>query len=99
MPESTITCLVVDDEAPLRSVLSRVLEKSGYECITAASGMEALELLEENEVPVVFSDIRMPEMDGVTLVGKIRERWPEIAIVVITAVTDVEVAVLAATEC
>ena len=93
MSESTITCLVVDDEAPLRSVLSHALEKSGYECITAASGMEALELLEVNEVPVVFSDIRMPEMDGVTLVGKIRERWPEIAIVVITAVTDVEVAV------
>jgi putative two-component system response regulator len=93
MSESTITCLVVDDEAPLRSVLSRVLEKSGYECITAASGIEALELLEEDEVTVVFSDIRMPEMDGVTLVGKILERWPEIAIIVITAVTDVEVAV------
>ena len=93
MSESAITCLVVDDEAPLRDVLSRVLEKSGYQCITAASGFEALEKLEKNEVPVVFSDIRMPEMDGVTLLGKIRERWPEIAVVVVTAVTEVEVAV------
>ena len=89
MSESAITCLVVDDEAPLRDVLSRVLEKSGYQCITAASGFEALEKLEKNEVPVVFSDIRMPEMDGVTLLGKIRERWPEIAVVVVTAVTEV----------
>ena len=93
MSESPKTCLVVDDEASLRDVLCRVLEKSGYECITAASGIEALEMLEKHEVPVVFSDIRMPEMDGVKLLRQIRERWPEIAVVVVTAVTEVEVAV------
>lgn len=93
MSESPITCLVVDDEASLRGVLSRVLEKSGYRCYTAASGTKALEMLEVNDVSVVFSDIRMPEMDGVTLLGEVRKRWPEIAVVVVTAVTELEVAV------
>ena len=93
MTASPIKCLVVDDEASLRDVLRRVLEKSGYECLTAASAAEALKLLERIQVSVVLSDIRMPEMDGVTLLGKIRERWPEIAVVVVTAVTEVQVAV------
>ncbi len=93
MRESPITCLVVDDQAPLRDALRRVLEASGYACLTAASGREALDILEENEVPVVLSDIKMPEMDGVTLLGEIRNRWPDIAVLVVTAVTEVEVAV------
>ncbi len=93
MTETPITCLVVDDEASLRDTLRRVLETSGFQCVTAASGAEALALLEEREVPVVLSDIRMPEMDGVTLLGKIRERWPDVAVIVVTGVTEVEVAV------
>jgi putative nucleotidyltransferase with HDIG domain len=93
MSESPITCLVVDDEATLRDALRRVLEASGYECITAASGHEALDLLEKTEVPVVLSDIQMPEMDGVTLLGSIRARWPDVAVLVITAVAEAEVAV------
>lgn len=93
MSDSPITCLVVDDEAPIRQALSRVLQASGYDCLTAASGREALDILENSEVPVVLSDIRMPEMDGVALLGKIREQWQDIAVLMITAVAEVNVAV------
>jgi len=93
MSESPIKCLVVDDEPSMRDALRSILEKSGCECVTAASGSEALDFLEMAEVPVVLTDIRMPQMDGVTLLGEIRERWPDIAVVVVTAVTEVEVAV------
>ena len=73
--------------------MRRVLEVSGYNCVLAASGAEALVHLEENEIPVVLTDIRMPEMDGVALLGKIRDRWPDVAVLVITAVAEVDVAV------
>jgi putative two-component system response regulator len=93
MSENRITCLVVDDESSLREALKSALEMSGYECITAESGSEALETLSQTEVSLVLSDIRMPQMDGVTLLGRIRELWPEMAVVVVTSVTEVEVAV------
>ncbi len=91
--EPGITCLVVDDEAQLRDALRRVLEVSGYDVLVAASGVEALQILEETRVPLVISDIRMPEMDGFTLLRRIREQWPEVAVVMVTAVTEVDVAV------
>ncbi len=90
---SPITCLIVDDQEPLRETLRRVLEPAGYQCLLAKSGIDALGMLEQTQVPIVISDIQMPEMDGVTLLGKIRERWPDIAVVVVTAVTEVNVAV------
>jgi len=87
------TCLVVDDEPSLRDTLRRVLERQGFQCTVASSGVEAVAQLEREPVPLVISDIRMPEMDGVTLLQEIRERWPETAVVVVTGVTEVGVAV------
>jgi response regulator RpfG family c-di-GMP phosphodiesterase len=93
MTEAPISCLVVDDEPQLRDALRRVLELSGYEVFVAASGLEAIQVLETTQIPLVISDIRMPEMDGFTLLRRIRERWPDIAVVMVTAVTEVDVAV------
>jgi len=56
--------LVVDDEAPLRRVLVRLLEGEGFTCAEAGSGVEALRELEKGAVPLVISDLRMPEMDA-----------------------------------
>ena len=92
-PEQDTRCLVVDDEAQLRDALRRVLELAGYEVFVAASGVEALETLKKTSVPLVISDIRMPEMDGFTLLRRIRENWPDVAVVMVTAVTEVDVAV------
>jgi response regulator RpfG family c-di-GMP phosphodiesterase len=87
------TCLVVDDEPRLRQALVRVLEKDGYLCHEAGSGLEALEVLQENSVSLVLSDLRMPGMDGVQLLKAVRQRYPDIAMVMISAVDDVDTAV------
>ncbi|OLC08155.1 MAG: hypothetical protein AUH41_08875 [Gemmatimonadetes bacterium 13_1_40CM_66_11] len=86
-------CLVVDDEPRLRRVLVRLLEGEGFACAEAGSGVEALRELEKGAVPLVISDLRMPEMDGVTLLREITTRWPETAVIVVTAVAEVESAV------
>ncbi len=86
-------CLIVDDEAPLRAVLRRILEQQGFRCRDAASGAEAVALLEELPAALVLTDYHMPEMDGVTLLKTVRERWPETAVVMVTGVSDVDLAV------
>ena len=86
-------CLVVDDEPRLRRVLVRLLEGEGFRCREAGSGVEALAQLEIEPVPLLISDLRMPEMDGVTLLREVTARWPETAVIVVTAVAEVESAV------
>jgi len=82
--------LVVDDEPRLRRVLVRLLAGEGFTCAEAGSGVEALRELEKEPAPLVISDLRMPEMDGVTLLREIIMRWPETAVIVVTAVAEVE---------
>src|SRR2546423_4377541 len=85
--------LVVDDEPRLRRVIVRLLEGEGFACAEAGSGVEALRELEKGAAPLVISDLRMPEMDGVTLLREITSRWPETAVIVVTAVAGDEKAV------
>jgi len=91
--ERALTCLVVDDDDAVRRALTGVLQHSGYFVIDVASGTEALAFLERQPVPLVLSDINMPGMDGVTLLKTIQERWPEVAVVVVSGVAEVDVAV------
>ena len=88
-----LRCLVVDDEPRLRQVLVRLMEGDGFECSQAENGSAALQLLQRETVPLVLTDLRMPEMDGVELLRQIRLRHPDIAVVMITAIADVETAV------
>lgn len=85
--------LVVDDEPRLRRVLVRLLEGEGFTCLEAGSGVEALAVLEKQAFLLVISDIRMPQMDGVSLLKEIVHRWPDTGVVVVTAVAEVESAV------
>ena len=86
-------CLIVDDEIRLRQILVHLMRGDGFTCLEASNGVEALELLEQHEVPLVMSDLRMPKMDGMELLRQVRARHPDTAMVMITAVADVEVAV------
>ena len=86
-------CLVVDDEPRLRSVLIRLLESDGFTCLEAGSGVQAIKVLERESVPLVISDLRMPEMDGVTLLREVVTRWPDTAVIMVTAVAEVDSAV------
>jgi putative two-component system response regulator len=86
-------CLVVDDEPRLRQVLVHLMKSDGFTCLEAGNGEEALAHLQRHPVTLVMSDLRMPKMDGLELLRQVRARWPDVAVVMITAVADVEVAV------
>src|SRR2546426_10999500 len=91
MPQpNAVKCLVVDDEPRLRRVLVRLLEGEGFTCAEAGSGTEALEMMHADPVPLVISDLRMPQMDGVTLLREILARWPDTAVIMVTAVAEGE---------
>ena len=65
--------LVVDDEKLVTMTLKRLLTKEGYHVTPALSGREAIKLIEESDVDMIISDIRMPDMDGIETIKKIRE--------------------------
>jgi putative nucleotidyltransferase with HDIG domain len=88
-----IDCLVVDDEPRLRQVLVHLMRNDGFRCFEASDGTEAIALLERQPVTLIMSDMRMPRMDGIELLRQVRSRWPDIAVVMITAVSDVDVGV------
>jgi response regulator RpfG family c-di-GMP phosphodiesterase len=86
-------CLIVDDEPALRTIVRRLMTAEGFACLEAASGDEALAVLEMTSVPLVLSDFHMPGMDGAALLQAVHARWPTTAVVMITAVSDVNLAV------
>src|SRR5689334_15344179 len=86
-------CLIVDDEPRLRQVMAHLMRSDGFQCVEAANGLEAMMLLETTPAILVLSDLRMPKMDGMELLRAIRARFPDIAVVMITAVADLEMAV------
>ncbi|HOK76607.1 MAG TPA: response regulator [Verrucomicrobiota bacterium] len=78
--------LVIEDEGPLRSVVSNALEEFGYRVLTAANGMEGVEMFAERfgEIDMVVTDLVMPELDGVTTIQRIRAISPQTRIVLMT---------------
>jgi two-component system cell cycle sensor histidine kinase/response regulator CckA len=86
---------VVDDDAQVRHSLARVIEAHGLSTVEASSGVEALGLLKrDGEVPLVISDIYMPEMDGLTFLREALQLYPDMAVVMLTGVADVSTAVV-----
>jgi len=85
--------LVVDDEESLRRVTQLKLQQAGYEATTAASGIQALEALSRNPQDLILTDLKMPGMSGMDLLRKVREDYPEVIVVVLTAFGTVESAV------
>ena len=71
----------------------RLMRGDGFVCFEAGSGVEALEVLADELIDLMISDMRMPFMDGAELLRHVRERHPTLAVVMITAVNDVQVAV------
>ena len=85
--------LVVDDDQHLRMILHQTLEASGYEVKVAESGEEALSLLKERPFDLMITDLMMPGIKGIELIGKAREVYPELGAIVITAYGTIERAV------
>jgi two-component system cell cycle sensor histidine kinase/response regulator CckA len=84
------TVLLVEDEEAVRSFAARALEGRGYKVLQAGTGAEALEVLEafDGDVDLVVSDVVMPEMDGPTLLGKLRETMPDVKIIFISGYAE-----------
>ena len=85
--------LVVDDEQNARNALRTLLGEEGYEIAEAADGEEALSKIAELDPAVVLTDMRMPKMDGITLIRKARDAGSEAAFVMMTAFASVQAAV------
>lgn len=86
--------LVVDDDIQVRRSLVRVLQALGISSIEAGSGREGLAVLEAaGEVPLIITDVYMPEMDGLELLREALRRYPDTAVIMLTGVADVETAV------
>lgn len=91
---STARCLIVDDDAQVRHVLTRVIQTQGLSAVEACSGADALAVLaREGEIPICISDIYMPEMDGVTFLREALRRYPDMAVIMLTGVAEVNTAV------
>jgi response regulator RpfG family c-di-GMP phosphodiesterase len=88
-----MTVTVVDDEPLAQDVLVRAARSWEYECQAAGTAEQALRLLEEHPTPIVVTDLRMPGRGGVWLVQQIRKRWPDVAIIVVTAGQDTDAAI------
>jgi CheY-like chemotaxis protein len=77
--------LVVDDEEGIRLLYKEELEEEGCEVEIAASGEEAIEKLESDSIDLVLLDIKMPGMDGIEVLRKVKERWKNLPVVLCTA--------------
>jgi putative two-component system response regulator len=87
-------CLIVDDEPSVRRSLSRMLQTQGFNCFEACSGKEGLQVLEcIGETPLIISDMRMPELDGMGFLEVVRERYPDSSVIMLSGMSETTTAV------
>ncbi|MDX2496882.1 MAG: response regulator [Desulfobacterales bacterium] len=91
MMEKTI--LLVDDEPDIREVLNISLSDIGYKVLTAENGADALSIFKNAEIPVVITDIKMPGIDGIELLRKIKHENPETEVIMLTGHGDLDLAI------
>lgn len=89
------TLLIVEDEALKRATLDIELTAAGYRVLQVPDPLTALQYLEEQPIDVVITDWRMPEMDGMQLLDRIKDRWPQVHVILMTAYSSVDSAVQA----
>lgn len=87
--EAGFTLLFVDDEANILSSLKRLFRQFGYRIFTAENGMRGLEIMEQETVDMVISDMRMPGMSGAQFLEQIREKWPETVRILLTGYAEI----------
>ena len=87
------TVLVVDDEVGIRHILEMSLETAGYKVLTAESGRQALTMVRDEHPSIVLADIKMPGMDGIQLLQKIKEESPDTEVIMMTGHADLDLAI------
>jgi putative two-component system response regulator len=90
----TANCLVVDDEPAVRRSLVRMLQAQGFTCFEAGTGREGLGVLERlGEIPLVISDMRMPELDGIGFLEAVRRSHPDTSVIMLSGMSETTTAV------
>jgi len=84
----TARILIVDDELFFRNAISDVLGAEGFQCVTTETGEEALEQITDPSLGVVVLDIRLPDIDGIQVLARIRELRPSLRVIMLSASTD-----------
>src|SRR6476469_9135299 len=87
------TILIIDDDRDMCLLLKRFLTRHGYEVLESYNGKKALELLETTEPSLVMCDFRLEDMEGNVLLGKIKEKYPHLPVIIITGYSDIKIAV------
>jgi two-component system cell cycle sensor histidine kinase/response regulator CckA len=83
--------LVLDDEAPIRKLIRTILSQEEFQTLEGENGARGMEILREiQEVDLIISDVRMPEMDGVVFAHRVRQSYPGIPIILISGCADGE---------
>ena len=99
MSEGRGTILVVDDDSVLRRLLATVLKLRGFNVLVAEDGVQALEVLQhEDHVDLVLADIIMPQMDGWTLLERLKEHHPSVPVILLTLIEEAKPTSLRAEE-
>jgi len=94
MENKKLGILVVDDNQSLRELLETIL-KNRYRVITAGTGGEALQVLNEDEVNIVLLDLRLPDCDGLDILKIMKEKYPDVEVMIISVVKDIDMVVRA----
>src|SRR5215210_6419049 len=92
-PRGADTILVVDDDPRVRSILVEHVSYAGFRVLEASNGLDALDVLSREPVSLVFTDLRMPTMDGIELLRRARPRYPSTVFIVVSAYPDDLVAI------
>jgi two-component system response regulator HydG len=87
------TILIIDDDRDMCLLLKRFLTRHNYEVLESYNGKKALELLETTEPSLVMCDFRLEDMEGNVLLGKIKEKYPHLPVIIITGYSDIKIAV------
>jgi putative two-component system response regulator len=93
MPSQRETLLIVDDEDSIRRLIRQKLSSEGYQCEEANNAEQALKTLETSSIAVVILDIKMPDKSGIELLPEIKSGYPDTAVIMATAVTEMNVAI------
>ena len=85
---NTPLILIVDDEASVRALLEKLLQRKGYKSHCVCNGIEALSFMKDNDVDLIISDVVMPKMGGFDLLQVVKDRYPKIGVVIMTGNGD-----------
>ncbi|MCL5062783.1 MAG: response regulator [Nitrospiraceae bacterium] len=96
--DEKVKILFVDDEENVLTAVKRVFMDAGYTILTALSGKEALKILEENDVQVIVSDYRMPDMNGIELLKVVRKQREDIIRIILSGYADLNALITAVNE-